>query len=136
MEHQPAPEVEESAQERLITVNDQVSEKFKPKYYNLVGNVIANKEMNFKAMKATLLGIWGNPSGVSILNARKNGVIVSFKDKGKGIQILKSSPWKIGRELGAVTDQEEPVVDNVLAKSFLRERVAVNVHKPLTTAYG
>ncbi|MED6175097.1 hypothetical protein PIB30_075215 [Stylosanthes scabra] len=39
----------------------------------------------------------------------------------------------IGNELGVVTDWEEPVIDQVLARPFLRARVAINVNKPLTT---
>ncbi|MED6124506.1 hypothetical protein PIB30_059484 [Stylosanthes scabra] len=35
----------------------------------------------------------GNPEGVSILEAGRNEIIVSFKDRGRGIQILKNSSW-------------------------------------------
>ncbi|MED6202805.1 hypothetical protein PIB30_109280, partial [Stylosanthes scabra] len=40
---------------------------------------------------------------------------------------------KIGNEIGVVTDVEEPIRDQVLARTFLRERVAMNVYKPLPT---
>ncbi|MED6142425.1 hypothetical protein PIB30_113576, partial [Stylosanthes scabra] len=40
---------------------------------------------------------------------------------------------KIGNEIGVVTDVEEPIRDQVFARTFLRERVAMNVYKPLPT---
>ncbi|MED6217874.1 hypothetical protein PIB30_021671 [Stylosanthes scabra] len=99
MANQVTHELEESAEGRVITINDIIPEEFKPDCYNLVGRVITNKEMNFKSLKAALLGIWGNPIGVSILEAGKNGIIVSFKDRRRGIQVLKNSPWYVKRQL-------------------------------------
>ncbi|MED6114229.1 hypothetical protein PIB30_078421, partial [Stylosanthes scabra] len=92
-EHYPARDMEESAEGKIITINENISEDFKPDCYNLVGKIITNKEMNFKALKTALLGIWGNTRGVSILEAGRNGIIISFKERSRGIQTLKISPW-------------------------------------------
>ncbi|MED6222911.1 hypothetical protein PIB30_069016, partial [Stylosanthes scabra] len=86
---------EESAEGIVITISENIQQNYVPNCYNLVGKIIANKEINFKSAKFALLGIWGNPNGISILEAGRKKIIASFKEEGRGIQILKNSPWCI-----------------------------------------
>ncbi|MED6185125.1 hypothetical protein PIB30_054011 [Stylosanthes scabra] len=99
MEHQQEQTMEESAEGKIITVNDNTAEEFKPDCYNLDGDMGADA--------------WSS----------------TRKDELSHTHTAR----KIGKELGVVTDWEEPTVDNVLARTFLRARVSINVCNPLTT---
>ncbi|RYR31547.1 hypothetical protein Ahy_B01g056354 [Arachis hypogaea] len=148
---------------------------------NLVGKIISNKELPFKIIKNTLLGIWGNPEGISISAVERNKILVSIKDMGKGLQILNGRPWSIrgqifnlqiwsqgisvhevahdylefwvqipglpqeyinadtardiGNRMGIVAEVEDPRVEEVLERTFLRVKVAIDVSKPLPTRF-
>ncbi|RYR26624.1 hypothetical protein Ahy_B02g060896 [Arachis hypogaea] len=127
------------------------------------------------------MGIWGSPVGVSISEVGRNKVLISFKYKRKGLQILKNGPWsirgnlinlkvwiqnvaigevdhtflefwiqfhgvlleftnkekarKIGELLEIVEELEDPIRENVLARTFLRVRTAINVNRELATGF-
>ncbi|RYQ97023.1 hypothetical protein Ahy_B08g092995 [Arachis hypogaea] len=79
----------------VIRLNPEYDHSFIEDNLNMVGKIISDKEVNFKTCKAALLGIWGNPDGVVISDVGRNKVLISFRDKNKGIQICKGGPWSI-----------------------------------------
>ncbi|MED6189857.1 hypothetical protein PIB30_100110, partial [Stylosanthes scabra] len=79
MSTQLSPEEEESVEGKEIAVCDDIQENFKPDCYNIVGKIISNKEINFKATKAALLGMWGNTKDLSILEAGEEYVHSKLK---------------------------------------------------------
>ncbi|RYQ90864.1 hypothetical protein Ahy_B09g096825 [Arachis hypogaea] len=85
----------ESIEGKTISLQKTAQQEFKADCLNLVGKVITNKELAFKTIKNTLIGVWGNPEGMSISEVDKNKVLVSFKNKMKGLQILKGGPWNV-----------------------------------------
>ncbi|MED6172481.1 hypothetical protein PIB30_050465 [Stylosanthes scabra] len=93
-----AQEMEESEEDTVITINNSESKYFKPHCYNLVGKVITHKVMNFKALKTALQGIWGNPDGFSILEIGTNGIIASFKDRGRDGILGANASGPVGKD--------------------------------------
>ncbi|MED6114929.1 hypothetical protein PIB30_085292 [Stylosanthes scabra] len=61
--------------------------------YNLVEKIITEKQFGFGSIKAGLMGMWGNSSGVAITEVDKNTFLLSFVDHEKGRQILNREPW-------------------------------------------
>ncbi|KAL4344709.1 uncharacterized protein DS421_11g337730 [Arachis hypogaea] len=161
---------------KTITLNLNRSPGYDPKCLNLVGKVITDKEIKFKVCKNTLLALWGNPTGVG-----RNKILISFKDRSKGKEILDNGPWNIrgnllnlqhwsqresifevrhdvmefwiqlhgfpedhmrdettmvvGNMVGLVSEVEDPLVDGVLMRNYLRFIAAINITKPLQTGF-
>ncbi|RYR45944.1 hypothetical protein Ahy_A07g031713 [Arachis hypogaea] len=67
-----------------ITLNLQSSPCFKPNYFNLIGRIITNKKLKFRAIKNSILGMWGNPKDVSI-----------SEDSKLGMRFLQNDPWNV-----------------------------------------
>ncbi|KAL4321620.1 hypothetical protein AHAS_Ahas14G0128700 [Arachis hypogaea] len=78
-----------------ITLNTQPSPGFKPNSFNLVGRIITDKDLKFRAIKNSILGMWGNPSDVSISEVGRNKVLISFKDSRLGKRFLNNGPWNV-----------------------------------------
>ncbi|MED6171195.1 hypothetical protein PIB30_038527 [Stylosanthes scabra] len=62
---------------------------------NLVGKIIADKEIRFNSIKATLMGIWGHPRGVAVTEVDRNKMLISFNDHDKELQVLNIESWSI-----------------------------------------
>ncbi|MED6134390.1 hypothetical protein PIB30_036625 [Stylosanthes scabra] len=106
--------------------------------YNLVRKIISRKEFGFGSIKAGLMGIWGNPTGVVITEVGRNTILISFNDHEKGRQIFNKGPWSfreetIGRAFGTVVETEDPVMNNLLHRSFLRVKLFMDISRPLPT---
>ncbi|RYQ98245.1 hypothetical protein Ahy_B08g094302 isoform A [Arachis hypogaea] len=65
-----------------VTINKKEKKEYRENYINLVGKIVADREISFKASKNALLGIWGNQRTSS-----------SLRDQRRGVQILKGGPW-------------------------------------------
>ncbi|RYQ85951.1 hypothetical protein Ahy_B10g105597 [Arachis hypogaea] len=78
-----------------ITLNLQPSPGFKPNCFNLIGRIITDKELKFRAIKNSILGMWGNPKDVSISEVGRNKVLISFKDSKLGMRFLRNGPWNV-----------------------------------------
>ncbi|MED6141398.1 hypothetical protein PIB30_103011 [Stylosanthes scabra] len=63
--------------------------------FNIVGKVITRRELSFTLIRANLMGIWGNPKNIAIIEVGRNKVLISFSDHEKGRQVLKKGPWSI-----------------------------------------
>ncbi|MED6226482.1 hypothetical protein PIB30_104211, partial [Stylosanthes scabra] len=57
--------------------------------FNIVGKVITRRELSFTLIRANLMGIWGNPKNIAIIEVGRNKVLISFSDHEKGRQVLK-----------------------------------------------
>ncbi|XP_016179513.2 uncharacterized protein LOC107622115 [Arachis ipaensis] len=82
-----------------ITLNNQTSPGFQDDCVNLIRKIITNKEINYKTIKNSLMGMWGNLKNVAISEVGRNKVLVSFKDKRTGNRIIKNGPWNVKRHL-------------------------------------
>ncbi|MED6174238.1 hypothetical protein PIB30_067207 [Stylosanthes scabra] len=80
---------------KVIDIDQEKAPGYAPDYYNLVGTVITDKVVNFKVIKNSLLGMWGNPSGTAINDAGKNRFSVSFQEMEKGLHVLNNGLWNI-----------------------------------------
>ncbi|RYR08078.1 hypothetical protein Ahy_B05g075626 [Arachis hypogaea] len=76
-----------------VTINKKEKKEYREDCINLVGKIVADREISFKASKNALLGIWGNPEDIFISEVGKNKLLVSFRDQRRGVQILKGGPW-------------------------------------------
>ncbi|RYR12840.1 hypothetical protein Ahy_B04g070161 isoform B [Arachis hypogaea] len=85
----------ESIEGKVINLNKPGVQGFKTDCVNIVEKVISDKEINFKACKNALMGMWGNPQGVAITEISLKKMLFSFKDRRKGLQILQNSPWNM-----------------------------------------
>ncbi|RYR63423.1 hypothetical protein Ahy_A04g021225 [Arachis hypogaea] len=56
---------------------------------------MTEKEMNFKTCKQVIMGMWDNPEGVAVDEVDINRMLFSFKDKRRGLQVLRGGPWCI-----------------------------------------
>ncbi|QHO06028.1 uncharacterized protein DS421_14g451100 [Arachis hypogaea] len=118
------------------------------------------------------MGMWDNPEGVAVDEVGINRMLFSFKDKRRGLQVLRGGPWcikgfllnlklwsnsktihevkhdhmefwvqahgvslehlnrdvakLIGSAMRSLIEVEDPKVDNVIVRFFLRMRVTVN----------
>ncbi|RYQ79888.1 hypothetical protein Ahy_Scaffold1g106660 isoform A [Arachis hypogaea] len=170
-----------SIEGKVIKFNKPGELGYKRDCLNIVGKVISDKEINIKAYKNALLGIWGNPQDVAITDIGSKKLLFSFKERKKGLQIMQNGPWNvkgnmvnlrlwregesvfevdhdfmefwiqvhgiphdlmeketgivIGEMLGVLAEVEDPKVDGVLRRSYLRIRVSINITKALPTGF-
>ncbi|XP_072088060.1 uncharacterized protein [Arachis hypogaea] len=88
-------EATESIESKTIRIEKHVQHSFKEDCLNFIGKFITEKEMNLKACRNAILGIWGNPVGLVISEIGRNMLLFSFKDKKKGKQALNGGSWSI-----------------------------------------
>ncbi|RYR16596.1 hypothetical protein Ahy_B04g073630 [Arachis hypogaea] len=135
----------------VVCLNPAYDECFIEGNLNMVGKIISDKEVSFNTCKATLLGIWGNPEGVAIIevgrnkiwNGRQSVYDVDHKTMELWVQIhglplqyiTTKSAEIIGKRLGVVMEMENPRWNNILQRTFLRVKVTLNVTKPLPTGF-
>ncbi|KAL4338002.1 hypothetical protein AHAS_Ahas12G0166600 [Arachis hypogaea] len=78
-----------------ITISKKEKKKYIEDCINIMGKIISDKEISFKASKNALLGIWGNLENVFISEVGKKKLFFCFKDQKKGMQILKRGSWSV-----------------------------------------
>ncbi|RYQ88561.1 hypothetical protein Ahy_B09g095678 [Arachis hypogaea] len=149
---------------KVIAINQRIEEDHKSNCINLAGKIISEKELSFKVIRNAIMGIWENSQGVSISEVGRNKVLISFKDQRKGLQILKERPWSIrgqlvnlqmwnqresiheaylnnntariiGDKIGITMKTKDPRSSNMLERSFLRVKVALDITRPLPTRF-
>ncbi|RYR66983.1 hypothetical protein Ahy_A03g013194 [Arachis hypogaea] len=128
-------EATESIESKTIRIEKHVQHSFKEDCLNFIGKFITEKEMNLKACRNAILGIWGNPVGLVISEIGRNMLLFSFKDKKKGKQALNDTTKVIGDMMGLVSEVEDPWRDTKLMRTFLRVKVALDVTEPLPTGF-
>ncbi|RYQ97414.1 hypothetical protein Ahy_B08g093457 [Arachis hypogaea] len=95
--------------------------------------------------------MWGNPPGVAVTEIGLKKILFSFKDRKKraantsewivefhGILVdymSKETTIYIGNMFGVVAEVENPKVDGVLRRFFLRIRIGINITKALPTGF-
>ncbi|RYR06079.1 hypothetical protein Ahy_B06g085878 isoform A [Arachis hypogaea] len=170
-----------SIEGKVIKLNKPAELGYKKECLNVVGKVISDKEISFKTCKNALLGMWGNPQGVAVIDIGSKKILFSFKDRKKGLQIMQNGPWnvrgnmvnlrlwregesvfevdhdfmefwiqihgipldlmdretgvRIGDMLGVLAEAEDPKMDGILRRSYLRIRVSINITKALPTGF-
>ncbi|QHO18034.1 uncharacterized protein DS421_10g317100 [Arachis hypogaea] len=78
-----------------ITLNSHPSPGFKANSFNLIGKIITDRELKYKAIKNSILGMWGNPKDVTISEVGRNKILISFKDSRTGNRFLRNGPWNV-----------------------------------------
>ncbi|RYR23366.1 hypothetical protein Ahy_B03g068602 [Arachis hypogaea] len=170
-----------SIEGRVIKLNKPGELGYKKDCLNIVGKIISDKEISFKACKNALLGMWGNPQGVTVIDIGSKKMVFSFKDRKKELQIMQNGPWnirgnmvnlrlwregelvfevnhdfiefwiqihdipldfmdketgaRIGEMLGVLAEAEDPKMDGILRRSYLRIRVSIDNTKALPTGF-
>ncbi|RYR24547.1 hypothetical protein Ahy_B02g058049 [Arachis hypogaea] len=142
----------ESIEGTTITLNFHLSLGFKAGSFNLIEKIITDRELKYKAIKNSILGMWGNPKNVTISEVGRNKVLISFKDSRTGNRFLRNGtpdePTKvpveklnaetartIGEMIGIVGEVEDPIKEGTLQRNFLRLRAAINITQPLQTGF-
>ncbi|KAL4381873.1 hypothetical protein AHAS_Ahas04G0177000 [Arachis hypogaea] len=120
---------------------------FKDDCLNIVGKIIAEKEISFKTCKNALMGIWENLEGVSISKAGRNKDepihnvrhdFMEFWVQIHGVPLEhmnRETARMIGEKMGTVVEVENSIKNNILLQTFLRVRVALEIAKPLHTGF-
>ncbi|RYR35234.1 uncharacterized protein At4g02000-like [Arachis hypogaea] len=80
---------------KVIKLNKPGEMGYKKDCLNVVGKLISDKEMSFKTCKNALLGMWENPQGVAVTDIGRKKILLSFKDRKKGLQIIQNGPWNV-----------------------------------------
>ncbi|KAL4375116.1 hypothetical protein AHAS_Ahas05G0249600 [Arachis hypogaea] len=78
----------ESIEGKTISLQKTAQQEFKADCLNLVGKVITNKELAFKTIQNTLIGVWENPEGISISEVDKNKVS-QFQEQDERVTNIK-----------------------------------------------
>ncbi|KAL4299789.1 hypothetical protein AHAS_Ahas17G0136000 [Arachis hypogaea] len=125
----------ESIEGKTIRIEKHVQHGFKEDCLNLIEKFITEKEMNLKACRNTIMGIWGNPVGLAISEIGRNMLLLSFKDKNKGKKVLNGKSKVIGDMMRLILEVENPWRDTKLMRTFLRVKVALDVAEPLPTGF-
>ncbi|RYR23048.1 hypothetical protein Ahy_B03g068324 [Arachis hypogaea] len=115
-----------SIEGRVIKLNKPGELGYKKECLNVVGKIISDKEISFKTCKNALLGMWGNPQGVAVIDIGLKKMLFSFKDRKKGLQIMQNGPWNVR--------------GNMVNLRLWREvnqcsRVSINITKALPTGF-
>lgn len=76
-----------------LSINDSQSTAFND--LTLIGLVVSDKTINFKAVKAILLNVWDFGTKVQITYLDRNKFAVSFLTTVTKARVLEACPWAI-----------------------------------------
>ncbi|KAI8032207.1 hypothetical protein LOK49_LG01G03075 [Camellia lanceoleosa] len=103
----------------------------------LIGKILAHKPLNTQAVQRILSGAWKTRASVNISAWPDNVFLFSFGNLDDRALILQQTPWSIMGNLliGKLIGVEAPSDGLLLARSFLRLRVEINVTAPLPKGF-
>ncbi|MED6191763.1 hypothetical protein PIB30_003566 [Stylosanthes scabra] len=92
--HNQHAEIHQIEEEEIEAIQGR-DDGYEEENFNLVAKVLCKKELNFKTIKASLMGMWGQPEGVAITEVGRNQVLISFQNRSKGFQVWRGGHWSI-----------------------------------------
>ncbi|KAL4293064.1 hypothetical protein AHAS_Ahas18G0090700 [Arachis hypogaea] len=111
-----------------ITLNTQPSPGFKQNCFNLIGRIITDRDLKFRAIKNSILE--------SILNVSHDHMEFWIQAHGFPIKHLNKETAKTIRNLiGIVGEVEDPMKNRTLKRYFLCFRDAINITQPLQAGF-